>query len=257
MSERMEDQLKELVAFGRDHFHRGDYALAAGHLEQVVARGGQMPDVHFMLGCIHHHIGEFEAAQREFTRALELNPGYVEAALNLAIVCNDLGQYQRAQDVYGKALEHVRGRPGAAAGQTALDSYAAGKIANLHAVVAEAYASVQRHTEAAVEYRRALALCPTFVDLRIKLAQALRDSGDLAGALAENRRAVEGAQAFLPARVALGTALYANGKVDEAIAQWEEVVRADPQHRMATMYLKLARGHAQRKPGPAMGAGPG
>jgi tetratricopeptide (TPR) repeat protein len=241
--ERLDDHVRELVALGRDHFQRGDYALAAGHFEQVLARGAELPDVLFMLGCVYHHQGEFEAAQRSFTRALELNPGYVEAALNLAIVCNDLGQYERAQQVYGKALQRAREAQREAGSQAPLDAYTKGKIANLHAGVADAYASLQRHGEAVAEYQRALDLCPAFVDLRVKLAHSLRDAGQLDLAIAEYRQAVSRAPAYLPARVALGTALYASGKLDEAIAKWEEVVKADPQHRAAAMYLKLARSH--------------
>ncbi|HWT85038.1 MAG TPA: hypothetical protein VN177_04645 [Myxococcales bacterium] len=58
----MDDQLRELVALGKEHFQRGDYSLAAGHLEQAVARGVGFADVHHMLGVIYHHLGEFEAA---------------------------------------------------------------------------------------------------------------------------------------------------------------------------------------------------
>jgi tetratricopeptide (TPR) repeat protein len=112
----------------------------------------------------------------------------------------------------------------------------------LHAAVADGYLSVRRPNDAAAEYRRALSLCPTFVDLRLKLASALRESGDVDGALAEYRLAVQHAPAYVPARVALGTALYAGGKLDEAVQQWEEVLRMDPSHRIAGMYLKLVRG---------------
>src|SRR5207248_2646706 len=107
--ESMDDQLRELVALGREHFQRGDYSLAAGHLEQAVARGVVFADVHHMLGVIYHHLGEFAAAQRALEKALAINPNYVEAGLNLAIVCNDLGQYDRAQHVYGAALPRARG----------------------------------------------------------------------------------------------------------------------------------------------------
>jgi len=41
-------------------------------------------------------------------------------------------------------------------------------------------------------------------------------------------------------------ALYASGKLDEALAQWQEVLRIDPQHRIASVYLKLARSQPQR-----------
>jgi tetratricopeptide (TPR) repeat protein len=241
----MDDQVRELVALGTEHFQRGDYSLAAGHLEQAVARGSTFADVHHMLGLIYHHLGEFESAQRAFQRALEINPGYVEAALNLAIVCNDLGQYERARQVYSSAVERARsGQPRDPNGDEPLDSYTRGKIANLHAAVADGYLSVRRANDAASEYRRALALCPTFVDLRLKLAAALRDANDYDGSLAEYRLAVQHAPAYVPARAALGTALYAGGKLDEAVSQWEEVLRMDPAHRTAGMYLKLARAQA-------------
>jgi tetratricopeptide (TPR) repeat protein len=243
----MDDQLRELVALGREHFQRGDYSLAAGRLEQAVARGVKFADVHHMLGVIYHHLGEFEAAQGALQKALEINPGYVEAGLNLAIVCNDLGQYARAQQVYGAALERARSRgrrePN---GDEPMDSYTRGKIANLHAAVADGYVSMRRPNDAAAEYRRALSLCPTFVDLRLRLAHALREANDIDGAVAEYRLAVQHAPAYVPARVALGTALYAGGRLDEAVAQWEAVLRMEPQHRAADMYLKLARAQAHK-----------
>jgi tetratricopeptide (TPR) repeat protein len=238
----MDDQVRELVALGKEHFQRGDYSLAAGHLEQVVARGAAYADVHHMLGVIYHHLGEFDSAQRAFATALEINPNYVEAALNLAIVCNDLGQYERAQQIYGDALARAKNRsPREPNGDEPLDSYTKGKLANLHAAVGDGYLSVRRPNDAAAEFRKALSLCPTFVDLRLKLAGALREAGDREGSLAEFRTAVQHAPAYIPARVALGTALYAGGKLDEAMAQWEEVLRMDPSHRTAAIYLKMAR----------------
>src|SRR2546425_6224940 len=146
----MDDQLRELVALAREHFQRGDYSLAAGHLEQAVARGVAFADVHHMLGVIYHHLGEFEAAQRALQKALEINPAYVEAGLNMAIVCNDLGQYERAQKVYGAALERAPGRgkrePN---GDQPMDSYTPGKNANLHAAVPHRHKVLRRPTDAA------------------------------------------------------------------------------------------------------------
>jgi len=239
----MDDAVRELVALGRDHFQRGDWSLAAGHLEQVLARGAAFADVHHMLGVCYHQLGEFETAQRAFERALEINPGYVEASLNLAILCNDLGQYEKAQRIYANALQRARNGNGAAhaPGEEPLDGFARGKIANLHAGVGDAYLSARRPKDAAAEFRRALELSPGFVDVRMKLASALRDSGDAEAAAAELRRAVRDAPAYVPARLALGLACSAGGKLDEAIEQWEEVLRMDPGHRTAQLYLKLAR----------------
>jgi tetratricopeptide (TPR) repeat protein len=241
----MDDAVRELVALGRDHFQRGDWSLAAGHLEQVLARGASFADVHHMLGVCYHQLGEFDPAQRAFERALEINPGYVEASLNLAILCNDLGQYEKAQKIYANALQRARnGGAGHAPGDEPLDGFTQGKIANLHAALGDAYLAARRPADAAAEFRRALQLAPAFVDVRMKLASALHDCGDAEAAAAELGRAVRDAPAYIPARVALGLACSAGGKLDEAIEQWEQVLRMDPNHRTAQLYLKLAR--AQR-----------
>jgi tetratricopeptide (TPR) repeat protein len=244
----MDDQVRELVALGKEHFERGDWSLAAGCLEQVVARGTAFADVHHMLGVSYHQLGEFDPAQRAFERALEINPGYVEALLNLAILCNDLGQYEKAQSIYGNAIERARSGPRDPSGAEPLDNFARGKIANLHASVGDGYASVRRPADAAVEYRRALDLCPTFVDLRMKLASALREAGEQEAALSELKRAVHDAPAYMPARVALGLAYSAGGKIEEALSQWEEVLRVEPGHRIAQLYHRLVRTHGKGAP---------
>jgi tetratricopeptide (TPR) repeat protein len=239
---RIDDQAREMIALGKEHLQRGDFALAAGVFEQVVARGQGFPDVHYLLGCAYHQLGEFESAERAFSRAVELNPAYFEASLNLSIVLNDMGQYERAQEVYGAALKRVQVKgKGASPGEEPLDSYTKGKLANLHSAVGDGYASVRKPADAAIEYRRALDLCPTFVDVRLKLAHSLRDGGAVEAALVEYRTAARSAPAFLPARVALGTALYTAGRIDEAVKQWEAVLEVEPDHRVATMYLKLAK----------------
>jgi tetratricopeptide (TPR) repeat protein len=243
-------EIRELVALGKDQFHRGDYAAAASIFEQVIARGAAYADVHHLLGLIYHQMGEFESALRSLERALEINPNYVEAALNLAILCNDVGQYERAQQYYAQATEGARAGAKDSLGDEPLDSFSKGKISNLHAAVGDGYMSCRRPLDAAVEYRRALTLCPSFADLRLKLAGALRDAGQRDAALGELRRAVHDAPNLLAARVALGVAFSTAGKIDEAMAQWHEVLRRDPDHRTAQLYVKLsekeARGPAAR-----------
>src|SRR5207244_7684761 len=116
-------------------------------------------------------------------------------------------QYERAQQVYGDAIARSRSRqPRDPNGDEPLDSYTRGKIANLHAAVADGYLSVRRPNDAAAEYRRALSLCPTFVDLRLKLAGAPREAGDADGSFAAFPPSLHPAPAHVPARVAPGAA---------------------------------------------------
>ena len=70
----------------------------------------------------------------------------------------------------------------------------------MHARVADAYAGLGMNEEAAREYRKALELCPTFVDIRTKLAATLRDLGDKEAAVQEYQLVKQQAPKYLPAR---------------------------------------------------------
>ena len=128
-------------------------------------------DVHDMLGVIAHNAGRYVDAER-LERALALNPNYTEAALNLAVTYNDRGKFAKAREIY----KRIKGRP---TGDTAaLDPFARGKIANMHAELAQAYIDANMPREAIGEYEKAVRLCPDFADLHTKLGTLLRQSGD-------------------------------------------------------------------------------
>jgi tetratricopeptide (TPR) repeat protein len=74
---------------------------------------------------------------------------------------------------------------------------------------------------------RALALQPS-VDVLVDLATALRESGDLRGAVQRCREALAGAPGHGGAHHELGSALYGLGQYDEAAASFSEAVRLQP-----------------------------
>src|SRR5256885_9768758 len=151
-------EVRELVALGKDHYQRGEYAAAAGIFEQVIARGAAYADVHHLLGLIYHQMGEFESALHALEKAVEINPGYVEAVLNLAILCNDVGQYERAQQLYAQATEGARGGPKDALGDEPLDSFSRGKISHLPSPVGGGQMSCRRPPAPPRQHPRALTL---------------------------------------------------------------------------------------------------
>src|SRR5512144_2061806 len=128
----MDEQLKQAVALGREHYEKREYDKAERQLTKVIASGQRFADIHNMMGVIHHDRGRLEAARDSFKRALEINPSYTEAALNLAVTYNDLGDYELAQQVYRSAVHRD------ARGEQEVDPFAKGKIANLHAELAHA-----------------------------------------------------------------------------------------------------------------------
>ena len=58
----------------------------------------------------------------------------------------------------------------------------------MHAEMGATYRALALHDESVREYERALALCPTFADLRVELGKTRREMGDVAGAIRELER---------------------------------------------------------------------
>jgi tetratricopeptide (TPR) repeat protein len=235
----MDDRLKRLITLGREHYAAREYDKAEKYLHQVVQEHPGFADVYNMLGVIYHDAGRFMLAEEAFEKALAINPNYTEAALNLSVTYNDLGKYAQAREIYSKALARSRQSP------QSLDPFVRGKIANMHADLGAAYAGVDLYSEAVREYQRALELCPTFVDLRTRLANVYREMGDHAAALREFETIAEQNDGYVPARVSKGLTLFALGRKDEAIAEWEAVLKLEPNNKQVAAYLHMVHAGAE------------
>ena len=231
----MDEAIRERLLLGKSFFARRQYGEAERYLTQVVEENGSFADVYNMLGVIWHDGGQFGRAQRAFEAALKLNPGYTEAALNLAVLLNDIGRYQQAREVYQAALARQKAQ------SPDLDPLVSGKIANLYADLGDAWAAAGRPERSRAEYQRAVELCPTFLDIRLKLATVLRELGRLPEALAELEAILRHNPSYVPARIQFGLALQQAGQLDEAAQAWEEALKVSPGNRSAEMYLRLLR----------------
>src|SRR6185503_14769796 len=98
----MDDRLKQLLVLGREHYERREYDQAEHALRQVLAQTDRFADVYNMLAVILHDRGDFEGAEGYLQRAVELNPNYTEALLNLSVTYNDLGKYEAGRQVYSQ-----------------------------------------------------------------------------------------------------------------------------------------------------------
>lgn len=233
----MDERTKQLMSLGREHYEKREFDKAEHYLRQVIERGDTgFADVYNMMGVIHHDRGRFEEAQGCFEESLAINPNYTEAALNLAVTYNDLGRYDEAKKIYQAALSRGEDSPGQ------LDPFVKGKIANLHAEVAQAYVDAAMIPDAMHELRKAILLCPTFADLRLRLANLYRQQGDQDAARFELEEAIAAKPQYVPAHVALGVVLLALNDRDGALARWREALSIDPGNKAAAMYLRMAEG---------------
>ena len=230
----MDDHLKQLLLLGREHYQKREFDKADYLLKQVVQQTDRFADVFDMLGVIAHAQGDFAQAEQYFERAVNLNPNYTEAQLNLMVTYNDLGKYDSAREIYSR----IRGR--AAGGEGRADPFAMGKIANMHAEISQAYQDAGMPAEAVLELERAVALCPTFVDLRTRLATLYRDMGQKERAREQLEIVKQHNPSYVPARVLLGVALLSSGEHGAAIDEFLAVLDQDADHKGAQMYLKIA-----------------
>lgn len=230
----MDPQIKHHLTLGRDYYQAGEYDKAGPHLEAVLERHSDFADVHNMMGVVHYEAGRPSKARESLERALQINPRYTEAALNLAVVYNELGRYDDAKTIYGQA----QGTPDGG-GLDKLDSFVRGKISNMHADLGDAYVAVGLLDHAIKEYRKALRVCPTFVDIRTKLATTLRDQGLIDESLDELIAIRESAPDYLQARIHLGVTLWRADRIPEARQEWQYVLDNDPDNRSCRVYLKM------------------
>lgn len=243
----MEEHTKQLLMLGREHYQKREFDKAEPMLRQVIDHDDRLADVHDMLGVICHSRGNFTQAEHHFERALALNPNYTEAALNLAVTYNDRGKYEAAREVYAR----IKGSPGDT--PQGLDPFARGKIANMHAEVAQAYADAGLPRDAIGEYEKAIGLCPQFADLRTKLGMLLRELNELPRAREQYEAAVAARPNYVPARIQLGITLLSMGETMVAREQWSKVLEIEPDNARAKMYLRMMNSASRPPPPPEPG----
>ena len=232
----MDERTKDLLTRGRAHYEKRELDRADLLLREVAEHESGFADVFDMLGVIAHGRGDLMAAARYFERAAAINPAYTEALLNLAVTYNDLGRYDAAREVHAKV------RKLGSTGPSPIEPFARGKIANMHADLGQAYADAGHLVEAIEQFAKAVALCPSFADLRTRLGTLYRDSGELLRAREQYQAAKAANPTFVTARVLLGVTLFSLGDSAAALREWQDVLALDPDNRSAQMYTRMVEG---------------
>lgn len=226
----------ELYEKGLEAFSRKDYDEAQKCFEELLMEGYNFPDVLNKLAFCKSIKGDLETASELLKKALELNPRYSEAAINLIYVLNELGRYDEARKVQEKiknaTLKHE---------EKVVDPFVIGKIANLHAEIGERYAEIGLYQEAIAEYKKAIKLRPTFVDLRTRLAVLLREQGEIEESIEHLTQCLLEKKDYVPALIQLGLTYYVMGEYELAKKQWNRVLSKDPNNSVAKLYINMLK----------------
>jgi tetratricopeptide (TPR) repeat protein len=220
----MDTSPTQLLERAKERFALNDYFGAIHLLEEVIERGRAYADAHHLLGLCYHLAGQPERALDLLNEALRLNPRYVEAQIHRGLVLGELGRTDEAQSAFSEARDTtVHGLDGIAA-------HHAGKLA---------YAEAGAMEQAIDQYRKALALGPTFQDLRLRLARLMLEAGRTLEARDELEAVVKARPGSVEARAALGLACYLSGDAASAQTIWEALRREHPGDPRAQVYLGL------------------
>jgi tetratricopeptide (TPR) repeat protein len=230
----MKNGWEEHYEAGKRAFEEHDYSAARQALEKVVKVKDNFADIFNMLGICYYNDGFRNEAIKAFKKALELNPGYTEASLNLSVVYNERGDFDKAHDTYSKAKKSEQSSP-----ETYLDPYVKGKVANMHAELGTVYKYLYLYQDAVREYRKALALRPGFVDIKTNLGIVYRTMKEYGKSVRELEDVIGLKPEYTPARVQLGLTYYLMGKHEKARAEWLEALRTDPEDKLTRMYINL------------------
>lgn len=226
----------DLLSVARERFATRDYRGAALLIASAIEAGQGYADAHHMLGLCYAMNEQREAALRAFDAAIKLNPRYVEAHLNRAIVLSDLGRADEAEDALTHA--HTFGRPDS----TGFPTVVANRLANMHAELGRAYREAGDFSAAMGQLHHALALRPSFLDVRLDLARTMLESGRAEDAARELDAVLHTRPNWLDAMLLRGLAAYLAGDLEQAKSVWENASERHPEEpRLETYRSMLAR----------------
>jgi tetratricopeptide (TPR) repeat protein len=225
--------VQQLIKRGREAFERSDYASALSDFQEVLRQTSRFADVHHMTGLCLNLLGHPEAALREFDQAIALNGRYVEAHINRALTLNELGRFDEAQRAFANAAEFESEFAGP------FSSAVSAQLATAHAQLGDLYLAAGAMIEAGEQYRAALDLRPQYHDIRIKLAQALMQTGESEAAARELRTVVDANPRFLAARLNLGLVYFRLGDRERAQREWESAQQQHPTNPQVRAYLAV------------------
>lgn len=228
-----------LLKSARECFDKHEYKRAQLLLSEIIESDDKNVEALFILANIFHINGEIGKAIKAFTKVLNVNPEHTDAAISLSVLYNDIGQYDDAKKVFDTANERVKGsKKGAGLIE---DRHINKKFASKHYELADNYLAYNRFDEALFEFNKVIALDPTNLEAKIKIAKVYAKKGFMAKAIEELKILKNEEPNYAPARIALGVIYYGNGNVLEAQAEWEKVLIKDPFNSEASMYMNLSK----------------
>lgn len=215
-------------------YERGEIKSSIERLRTVAGIYPNYPDVHNALGLAYSLAGDHEEAVNSFKKATELNPDYIEAYVNMAIIQNEQCKFEDAKESYETAARLETKEKG-------LSPQLKAKLAATYSQLGDLYYELQEYKKAKDEYRRAIEVSTSFPDIKLKLAKAHIQLLEYEDAEKSLRDILQQNQNYLEAKTTLGLCYYQQKRYSDAQRQWREVLAVDPVNTKAKAYLNMLK----------------
>ena len=223
----------DLLSLAKERFAVRDYHGAALLLTSLTQEGPAFADAFNLLG-LSLALGDRESdAVVAFDKALRVNPRYVEAYLNRAVVLNHLGRETEAQTSMARAIE--LGAPD----ESGYPVVVANKLANAHLDLGNDYRAAGSIDHAIEQYERALELRPGFQDVRVALGRSLIQAGRYLEAADVLDGILRIRPTWLDAMLLRGLAAYLQGDLDAAGTIWDDASARHPEEPRLEIYRSM------------------
>ncbi len=180
------------------------------------------PEAHLNLGNALLQKGGVDEAITHYQKALQFKPYYAKAHYNLGIALFQKGRVDEAITHYQQAVQI---RP---------------DFAEAHDNLGVALSQKGRVDEAITQFQQALQINPAFADAHNDLGHALQQKGRVGEAIAHFQKALQINPDNAEAHNNLGYALQQKGRVDEAIAHFQKALQINPDNAEAHNNLGLS-----------------
>jgi tetratricopeptide (TPR) repeat protein len=220
------DAVQAYIALGRVQSANGQLDAARTTLADAQTHLPASPALHKALGRVAMGQGRYGDGLESFQKALDLDPGDVEAKFLVGTALVRQRQFDKALEIFDAVGKVDRDFPGLALERGIL------------------FQESGRTEEALREYESALAKAPTDPDLMLKVGCGKADAGDGVEAEKLLKKVLEQRQTSAETYFCLGRALMKKHDLGEAIKQFERAIQLDANHAEYYLYVGWAANDA-------------
>jgi tetratricopeptide (TPR) repeat protein len=232
------------VVNARHLFERGMYDEALNELRMAVGEGKEYPDVYNLMGLCNSMRSDYKVAVSYYQKALELNPAYEEARLNLLITLSDLGKYKEADAELTTMLASTK------ITSDELSPAIKARLAEGYRELAALELEMGRIEQAERLINEAVELAPSYVDLLVFRGKILRRGGRLAEAEEVLKRAIDLNPNYQNGQLELGLVHFQQGAYETAKGHLQKARELSKgTSREAELYISFLKSRTEEEKG--------